>query len=872
MKIHESMNVSLHVRKIFLLLPAFLFWIGRGEVVGQTTPVVDVMNIVMLKNTTWQHDFNQFNVTLAPEIDRSAREGRAYFSPSSCCNEYGPGLGKKGVKGWNKPNRFFYEPNSNFIGHDTVVIEYYLPFGTYLNQTAYKIIQFTVVPSYLTAHNDFASTTQGQSVDINVLTNDIGNGTNLSVAEVTTVNYGSTQLLNGKTTVRFTPATGFAGLASFSYTICDAQGSCSMATVNIRVNPQTSPAYDSLFIATGKNTPIVILPEINNQYKISLAPAKGTLDTIETLVYVPNLNNLGDDKIVFTNPVNNHKRVVQIRILDVPSSNKFLFNDIVNTPVNEPIEEIYLLRNDVAPDQLNNVGVTGYPNTKAGGQLTYLPGVGKGVYRYVPKAGFEGVDKFTYKATPKGSSAFEYATCYIIVNNLKPALPVYQVSTARNTPLVLGDHLPFTAYEYANINYDGNGNVKFYPGYNTIISQHGQVFSGYNMLVYEPAKDFNGKEDFEFTYCPGGQSTGCPLVKVEVDVTNISQEETICAGSNCVWPGDANRDGTVDVRDVLPIGMCMGEVGENRENSNLSWHGQYADNWNSLFATGLGYDVKYLDADGNGIVSSQDTVAISQFYGRYHNLTPQPAQAVENMPFYLEDLDLPEELQIGDVFFAPIHLGTNTSPAINAYGLAFELSYDPAIFDANIHFSKTSWMNYNSPVLSFVKKLVTGKIDAAYTRTSGKAAQGFGRIGMVEFIVIDDVSGNRPNSNTTTISLNSLGLMNGNGQVSGVNGNSLTLKLGSKDQDKENSLSDQLRVFPNPADAFVTFHLNGGPDNKMERVVLYNIVGSVVYDSGKMTAKRMQVNVSQMAPGMYTARVYANNGEVISSKIEVIRN
>ena len=41
-------------------------------------------------------------------------------------------------------------------------------------------------------------------------------------------------------------------------------------------------------------------------------------------------------------------------------------------------------------------------------------------------------------------------------------------------------------------------------------------------------------------------------------------------------------------------------------------------------ADGLGYDVKYLDSDGNGIVSSLDTTAIGQNYGNYHNLTPGP--------------------------------------------------------------------------------------------------------------------------------------------------------------------------------------------------------------------------------------------------------
>lgn len=868
MKIHESMNVSLHFKKNFVWLPVCLMWLVGAELYGQT-PTVEVMNVTMLKNTTWQHDFYHFNLITPPEVEQDAQMGNAYFNPSSCCN------GKKGIKGWNKLNHFFYQPATGKIGRDTVIIEYWLPYGNGGNQTAYKIIHFLVVPSYLTAKRDYASTLEGQPVEIAVLNNDQGNGTNLSVSEVTAVNYGTAEIISADTVVRFTPAPGFTGLASFNYTICDAQGSCSMTTVNVCVVPNTPPVYDSLFITTGKNTPIVVLAEVDSNFVVTHNPGKGILDTLETLLYVPSHDSLGYDQIIFTNPTNNHVRVVQVRILDVPSKNEFLFNDIVYTPLNETIEEVHLLSNDVAPEILTSVSVLGYPNTQQEGQLTYLPGVGKGVYRYDPPANFQGLDQFIYRAKPGINGEYEYAVCYIVVNNLNPVRPVFQITSPKNTPLVLGDHLPFDNYEYSNINYDGDGSVTFYPGYNTITSEFGQTFSGENMLVYEPEAGFTGEEEFEFTYCPGGQTSGCPLVKVEVEVIDISnpQQDTLCAGGDCVWPGDANRDGVVDVRDILPIGLCMGEVGEDRIQGSTAWYGQSSSNWNSLFPNGLGYDAKFIDTNGNGIISSQDTAAIDASYGKFHNLTPESVQITESLPFYLEELDLPETINVGDVFYVPIHLGNDTIPAINAYGLAFELTYDPVIFDANVYFSPNSWMNYNSPILSMTKKPVAGKIDAGYTRTSRIAAHGYGIIGVAEFIVIDDISGTRLKNNATTITLNPMGMMNGSGQVTGLNGNSITINLkGPKEGLGTTTLEDQLKVFPNPASNFVTLHLNGGQEYRMERVVLYNTIGSVVYDSGQTNTKRMQLNVSQMAPGVYTARVFTNSGEVISTKVEIIRN
>jgi hypothetical protein len=80
---------------------------------------------------------------------------------------------------------------------------------------------------------------------------------------------------------------------------------------------------------------------------------------------------------------------------------------------------------------------------------------------------------------------------------------------------------------------------------------------------------------------------------------------------------------------------------------------------------------------------------------------------------------------------------------------------------------------------------------------------------------------------------------------------------------------DQLMAYPNPATNTVTLHLNG-QSNEMQRVMLYNMVGSLVFDSGEVQSKRMEVNVSDLKSGVYTAKVFAN-GEILNKKIEVIR-
>ncbi len=854
------MNFSFYTKKIF---PFLLVIFGLGlEAFGQ--PGVEVIRASVLKNGTYQHSFQHFYTVDGPKVQDDGNHGDGYFDPYT-------NNPNRGVKGWDKTNHFFYKPQTDFVGRDTVVVLYYKngpPTG--IGRVAYKVFYFKVVPSFLKANDDFVATAQGQPpVQISVLTNDVGNGTGQTISEVTNVNSGTAVLSADSTKVIFTPATGFSGIANLNYSICDDQGSCSFAVVNICVNPATPVAHEVLQLTTNKSRPVLAMLDIDGSYSLTTPPANGSLSGSFPLTYTPNQNFVGNDSYVYTS-TNGNTRTVNIKVVNATIPSLILANDIVYTPKGMPIDEIHLLSNDNGGQYLENVGLVNGGTTQQGGTLTYLPQVGNGVYRYVPPVNFTGIDKFEYRAMPPSSNTYEYATCYIVVNDQNPVRPVYQITSPKNTPLVLGDHLPFDGYSFESISTPAKGEIDFFPGQQTYTSQHGQSFSGKNMLVYDPDPNALGYDEFEFEYCADGIPGGCQLVKVELTLVNISnpQSPTLCAGRECVWAGDTNLDGAVNVVDVLPIGLCMGDVGLSRANGSSAWYGQTALNWNSFMADGLGYDVKYLDADGNGIVSADDTTAIGLNYGNYHNLTPGPIAAFEPLPFYIQEPNFPQNPEIGDVFYAPIGLGTQNIPAVNAYGLAFELLYDPAIFEVNILFQDNSWMDYNSPTLSMSHKPVPGKIDAAYTRTSGLAASGFGNIGVAEFIVIEDIQGNRPTKLSTQVQLNGLGYMSGTGQVAGLQGTGFEVKLGG-DQETQVATEEQLIVFPNPASQAVTLHLNGS-NNQMERVMVYGLTGSLVYDSGKMTSKRMMVDVSDFAPGIYTVRVLAN-GAMLTKKIEVIR-
>ena len=92
------------------------------------------------------------------------------------------------------------------------------------------------------AANDFGYSTPNQTITIDVLANDSDpDGDALSVSAVTQPAHG-TVVINTNSTVNYTPASGFTGSDTFSYTVRDSAGATSTATVSITIAvPSESP-------------------------------------------------------------------------------------------------------------------------------------------------------------------------------------------------------------------------------------------------------------------------------------------------------------------------------------------------------------------------------------------------------------------------------------------------------------------------------------------------------------------------------------------------------------------------------------------------------------------------------------------------------
>ena len=129
-----------------------------------------------------------------------------------------------------------YTPDANYNGTDS--FEYQATDGTADSDVVTVSITVNPMNDDPVAMDDNAFTTEETTLNYSVLQNDIDiDGDTLSVTSITDPANGIAAI-NGDNTVSYTPNTDFNGMDSFQYTIDDAHGGISTATVTITVNGQ----------------------------------------------------------------------------------------------------------------------------------------------------------------------------------------------------------------------------------------------------------------------------------------------------------------------------------------------------------------------------------------------------------------------------------------------------------------------------------------------------------------------------------------------------------------------------------------------------------------------------------------------------------
>lgn len=695
-------------------------------------------------------------------------------------------------------------------------------------------------------------------ITIRVLDNDsAANGRRLKVDYLPLVNHGTARITADSSAIEFTPEPDFKGIALVNYTIADSDGAhdCGLVVVDVAASP--TPMSQEMNLFTRRGRPLRFT--VPAGFVTTSFPQGATLEAVNGYVGVyqfsPDARLVGTFDLLFNkndNGVTKEFRV-QIEVLNAPPMSKYAVDDYPNVRING-IKLLSVLNNDNVYPYANIASVD--PVTY-GGDFTLArtdqTNVKNGRFTVTPGANFKGSIQFGYKVTYEDGFQ-ETGTVHLTVSNFLPAANAFTITAlARRPQQELRYKVPtdFSEYHFEAPNRNtSNGGLIEYD------TQTGQ-------LRYSAPQTNVLNDAFSVKYCIDG---GCQSVDVKVNLVNLTGNDVCTSATDCIWAGDANQDGVVNIEDIFPIGDNMGQYGSKRLSLQNGWYPQSTNNWRSV-TRGVA-DPKYADTNGDGMISVADTAAIMKHYGNANTLYPERIAEGSKIQTFL--VSGATSVRNGDMIEILVLLGSSEYPAIDTRGLSFAVNYNQKV-DENtltVDFGRFNWLSRYDAFLTASKIPQKGTVDAAIVRSRDRGASGHGEVGKIRAIVIEDQAGFQDvQKPAVRISLKNVVLVGSDGRLTQVQGSELVLPLLQTKKDEPLRDSDVVS-FPNPTSDFMEFHLNGY--NTIHSIRLLDLRGREVKRLMNVNGKQTRLNLDDLANGLYMAEVMTDKGRVVK-KVQVIK-
>ncbi len=217
--------------------------------------------------------------------------------------------------------------------------------------------------------------------------------------------------------------------------------------------------------------------------------------------------------------------------------------------------------------------------------------------------------------------------------------------------------------------------------------------------------------------------------------------DTVSIHQACVWPGDTDNDLVADNNDLLPIGVHFGLSGISRNQVDIDWRGHGSADWGVEQANG--WDAKFADCNGDGMIDAQDTMAIVQNYSLIHSKTGTLHAGKMTDPvlsFYLSKTVVGP----GEMVSAPIMIGDDAISVNHLYGLAFDIQLDPALIDTStVSISyQDCWLDPTGTVLMTLTRHhpPAGKSEGVVVKTDHEGNSGTGQIAILSFQTLSSIT------------------------------------------------------------------------------------------------------------------------------------
>jgi len=473
-----------------------------------------------------------------------------------------------------------YTPRIGFVGTDN--FNYTLTDLNGDGDAATVTITVNPIPLVLTAVNDAVTVGQDSgATNIQVLSNDVlVAGTSITAFDATSANSGLISLNdNGTPTIAtddfltYTPAAGYAGVDTFTYTISDGVTS-EIGTVTVTVQSAViipgvlAAKADAFTVAQySTNTELNVFADngsgadnygatgpkdggltlINGtlsgateQGNITIDD-KGTLSPLDDrIVYTPNANYAGVDHFYYMiTALNGNTAIAQVTITVTPTALTTItaVDDVLTVDFNSTNNNIDIFANDSGVRNLNNsaninIDALVFGAFSNGGSISQVDGGTIGFnddyFLYTPANGFSGTETVTYTITYNTAAT----TAATITFTVSPTTSVNGVPSAKDDAV---SFIRNSTDNIINILNDNGSGVDSY-GTDGANATHPISLSGTftdigskieldgNTVKYTPKTNFTGTDTFSYTITDANGDASSAIVTVNIAALKSASE------------------------------------------------------------------------------------------------------------------------------------------------------------------------------------------------------------------------------------------------------------------------------------------------------------------------------------------------------------
>ena len=323
-----------------------------------------------------------------------------------------------------------------------------------------------------------------------------------------------------------------------------------------------------------------------------------------------------------------------------------------------------------------------------------------------------------------------------------------------------------------------------------------------------------------------------------------------------VWPGDVNDNGSANHYDLLGIGLNFKSTGPARNApwDTTDWGLKLAAEWSTTQKNGI--NSKHADCNGDGMIDSDDVLAIVRNFGETHSKSSSFTRRPSNPDLYFEIDD--SDIAPGSTVEVSIMAGRDTN-TVAIYGIGFEVKVDVNLIEPGTMemIWDSSWMGtLNSTLIVFdTIQQSSGDIFAACVRTTLSDTSSFGEIARLKFKIKADTT--IPANSGFNIQLTSdEGGVVASGDTVNFNNSQDTVVVNPTSISSEFRIQNsELKVFPNPASDNFTIYFKG--NQKILKYEIYNLIGELITYKEVKRKESVKIHTDNYQNGIYFIRVYS---------------